>query len=91
MDTWWGSRSREHQLSEAIYNFTSFFIYFMLKFNTKGLLVPNHNISSTLTELIEYFVDGIPSERRQLLIDKYIKYSEELKKTCQNCELLQWG
>ncbi|KAA5548728.1 DUF6932 family protein [Adhaeribacter rhizoryzae] len=62
----------------------------MLKFNSKGLLVPNSNIKSSLSEFRTEFVTNLPYEKRQFLYDKYIQYSDKLKACCNNIELLQW-
>ncbi len=62
----------------------------MLKFNTKGLLIPNTNIVSDITELEEIFVNGIISYTRGDLFNKYISYSKALKELCNNEELIQW-
>lgn len=62
----------------------------MLNFNSKGLLVPNLNIESSLSKFRTEFVNNLPNEKRQVLYDKYIQYSDKLKAACNNIELLQW-
>lgn len=62
----------------------------MLKFNTKGMLIPDTNIPSDITELEEIFVNGITSYTRGHLFNKYISYSKALKELCDNGELIQW-
>jgi hypothetical protein len=62
----------------------------MLNFNSKGLLVPNLNIESSISEFRTEFVNNLPNEKRQVLYDKYIQYSDKLKAACHNIELLQW-
>jgi hypothetical protein len=62
----------------------------MLNFNTSGLLVPDTKLSSSLNELETEFVSKIKSTERRSLFDKYINYSEELKKVCGSESLTQW-
>jgi hypothetical protein len=62
----------------------------MLTFNSKGLLVPDHNIQSDIKELKKFFVDDIKSTKREELFKKYILYSKSLKKICNDKGLTQW-
>ena len=62
----------------------------MLKFNSNGLLIPNTNIISSVTELKQHFVDAIPSETRSANFEKYIRYSDALKKVVGENPLRQW-
>jgi len=63
---------------------------FMLTFNSKGLLVPNLNIQSSISELKNEFVDNIPTDKRKILFNNFIEYSRQLKVACNNVEVLQW-
>ena len=62
----------------------------MLKFTSKGLLVPNRNIISSLAELKEEFLDNIFTQNRKSLFENYIKYSDDLSKTCKGSKIRQW-
>ncbi len=62
----------------------------MLEFNSKGLLVPNTNILSSIEELKEVFVEGISSKTRLDIFNKYLAYSDELKRLLEVKELKQW-
>jgi hypothetical protein len=62
----------------------------MLTFNKSGLLVPDGKIISTLEILQSEFVNKIPSDKRKEIFDSYLKYNDELKKTCGKNHLIQW-
>lgn len=62
----------------------------MLNFNAKGLLMPDTSINASLEELKIHFVDDIPSQTRLANFEKYIHYSNELKKLIQTDRLRQW-
>jgi hypothetical protein len=62
----------------------------MLSFNDKGLLTPDKNITCSVKELKQHFVDAIPSETRLLNFEKYIHYSNELKKLLKIENFIQW-
>jgi hypothetical protein len=62
----------------------------MLIFNNRGLLVPDKNITCSIMELKQYFVDAIPSETRLPNFEKYIHYSNELKKVLKIDNFTQW-
>lgn len=62
----------------------------MLNFDRNGLLVPNLNIHSTQEELEEVFVKDIGSHHRRYLFDKYILYTESLKKELIFGSFFQW-
>lgn len=61
-----------------------------LIFNSKGHLIPNLNIKSSLQELEDVFVNKFNNERRLELYAKYIAYSNSLKRLLGNISLLQW-
>lgn len=62
----------------------------MLNFDLNGLLTPNHNIVVSLAEVKQHFVDAIPSDTRLENFEKYIRYSDELKKVLNVVSLKQW-
>ncbi len=62
----------------------------MFSFDDKGLLIPNRNITCSVEELKQYFVDAIPSETRLPNFEKYIHYSNELKKLLGLENFMQW-
>lgn len=62
----------------------------MLKLNSKGLLVPNKPIVTTVKEMRTFFVDGIESDTRITNFQNYIRYSDELKELLEGTELKQW-
>lgn len=62
----------------------------MIQFDDKGFLFPSRNITCTVDELKQYFVDAIPSETRLPNFEKYIHYSNELKKVLKVGNLQQW-
>lgn len=62
----------------------------MFTFNSKGFLVPNLNIQSSVKELEVEFVTKIGSDRRRLLFENYIRYSNSLKKELEYVPFLQW-
>lgn len=62
----------------------------MLEFDSKGFLIPDNAIRSTLQELEQVFVEGIKTGDRRKHFDAYLNYSKELKKLCGNIELVQW-
>ena len=62
----------------------------MLNFNSNGLLIPDNNIQSNITELEKAFVKDIPTTKRRELFDKYVSYSIALKEICNNADLKQW-
>ena len=61
----------------------------MLQFNSKGLLIPNTNIKSNITELEKEFVTSLDPHRTELF-QKYIHYSDSLKSELSDIPLLQW-
>jgi hypothetical protein len=62
----------------------------MLSLNSNGLLIPDHNIQSSIVELEKLFVTAIPSIKRRELFTKYISYSTGLKELCNDATLIQW-
>lgn len=62
----------------------------MLNFDSKGLLTPNTNIVASVADLKQHFVDAIPSDTRPENFDKYVHYSNELKKLLSVDSLKQW-
>lgn len=62
----------------------------MISFDSKGNIKPYRPIISTVDELEENFVVGIKSVTRKENFDKYIKYSNDLKKVLQVDQLRQW-
>ena len=62
----------------------------MLNFDEYGFLTPNKVIQSTYEELVDEFVNNIPSENRKDIFNKYVNYSKELKKLCNDMEIKQW-
>ncbi len=62
----------------------------MLIFDSKGYLTPYNAIPSTLDEMRKYFVEDIPTKSRKEIFEKYIAYSEDLKKYLGNIPLKQW-
>lgn len=68
-------------------------VYFrrMLYFNSKGLLIPEGNILSSLRELESQFVHTFPtSKTRKNNYEKYLKYINDLKMLLGEKELKQW-
>jgi hypothetical protein len=62
----------------------------MIKFDSKGLLTPNTNIVASVAELKTHFVDGIESATRNYNFEKYITYSDALKKLLGGQPMSQW-
>ncbi len=62
----------------------------MLEFNSKGLLVPNIKIQSSVDELKDCFVDNITSKTRLEIFNKYIEYSNSLKVLLGVSNMKQW-
>jgi len=62
----------------------------MLQFNSKGLLIPNTNIKSNISELEKEFVTSLNNQHRTELFQKYINYSDSLKSVLSDISLLQW-
>jgi hypothetical protein len=62
----------------------------MLSFNTKGLLTPDTNLIASVSDLKKYFVEAIPSTTRPEIFEKYIRYSNALKKMLKTDSLKQW-
>jgi hypothetical protein len=62
----------------------------MLRFNSNGLLVPDHNIKSNVNELEDIFVKSIKTNKRIELFSNYINYSNSLKELCNDVNLIQW-
>ncbi len=62
----------------------------MLNFNSNGLLVPDNNIQSNISELESVFVIGIQSINRKQLFDQYMTYSTTLKKLANGDIFIQW-
>lgn len=62
----------------------------MLEFNSKGLLIPNTKIQSSVDDLKQYLVDNIPSKTRLEIFNKYIDYSNSLKDLLGVSNLKQW-
>lgn len=62
----------------------------MLNFDVKGNLRPYQPITARVAEMREYLVDTIVSETRIINFDKYIKYSNALKKLLGGKKLRQW-
>jgi hypothetical protein len=62
----------------------------MLEFNSKGLLVPNTKIQSSVEELKECLVDNITSKTRLEIFNKYIEYSNSLKVLLGVPNIQQW-
>lgn len=62
----------------------------MLNFDSNGLLTPNTNIVASITEIKYHFVDAISSKTRLENFEKYIRYSDELKKLLNVVTLKQW-
>ncbi len=62
----------------------------MLTFNNSGLLVPDDKIKSTISEFQFQFVDGIQSQTRSHIFDRYLAYNIALK-TITGLEIVrQW-
>jgi hypothetical protein len=62
----------------------------MLNFNSIGLLIPDSNIQSDISELEQVFVTDIQTTKRKELFENYISYSNALKEVCKNENLKQW-
>ena len=62
----------------------------MLKFNVSGYLVPAKAIDSNISELEEEFVVNYSSADRSRLFEVYLQYSSDLKRLCEDIDLLQW-
>lgn len=62
----------------------------MLEFDTKGFLIPDNVIHSSLQELEQVFVEGMKTGERKKHFEAYLNYSKELKKLCGDIELIQW-
>ena len=62
----------------------------MIKFNSKGLLVPNTITRITIDEFYDCFVDSINSNTRSVIYENYIRYSEDLKLLLGGRPLCQW-
>ena len=62
----------------------------MLEFNSKGLLVPSINLSTSVLEMKSVFVDAIDSKIRPIIFEKYIQYSIALKGLLDGVNYFQW-
>jgi hypothetical protein len=62
----------------------------MLNFNSRGLLVPDSNILSSVSELEQEFVVNVYSQERKDLFDQYLQYNTDLKEACQGNKYIQW-
>lgn len=62
----------------------------MLKFNSRGFLTPNLNISSDVEELENEFVKKTGNVKRKHLFEFYRAYSAQLRQLVGNIALLQW-
>jgi hypothetical protein len=62
----------------------------MLHFDNKGHLKPHGTITSTIEEFKKILVDDIKSETRQTNYEKYIRYSNDLKKLSGGDNIRQW-
>ena len=62
----------------------------MLEFNSKGLLIPNTMIESSVDELKECLVDNITSKTRLEIFNKYLAYSNSLKVLLGVVSIKQW-
>ncbi len=62
----------------------------MLRFDNRGNLTPYGVVPATIAELRSHFVEGIPSDTRAQLFEKYVVYSSELKRLSGGKHLRQW-
>jgi hypothetical protein len=62
----------------------------LLEFNSKGLLVPSINLSTSLLEMKSVFVDAIDSKIRPIIFEKYMQYSITLKALLDGANYFQW-
>jgi len=62
----------------------------LLEFNSKGLLVPSINLSTSVLEMKSVFVDAIDSKNRPIIFEKYIQYSIALKGLLDGVNYFQW-
>jgi len=62
----------------------------MFQFNSRGLLVPNTNILSTVQEMKQEFVIAFDNERRRAIYKNYETYSNNLKNILRVDSIKQW-
>lgn len=62
----------------------------MIKFNSKGLLVPDTITRVTLDEFYACFVHSMNSNTRSVIFENYMRYSESLKVLLGGKPLCQW-
>lgn len=62
----------------------------MLNFDSRGNLIPNTNIKCTLQIFHEVFVKDLPSPKRILLYEAFLKYTSELKEKLDGSEIVCW-
>lgn len=66
------------------------YFWFMLKFDERGNLKPYSCIPSSIDEMSKYFVENIKSETRLDNFERYLWYSNDLKKHSGVYKLKQW-
>lgn len=62
----------------------------MLEFNSHGFLKPSGAIASSLEEMKEYFVDQFPDSPRREHFERFVAYSQALKKVLGDKPIRYW-
>ncbi|WDF78458.1 hypothetical protein PQ469_00370 [Mucilaginibacter sp. KACC 22773] len=62
----------------------------MIVFNTRGLLIPETIIPSTLSEFEVEFAVKLSDGKRKELFDQFKLYCNNLKAVCDNKAIVQW-
>ncbi|UFH54044.1 DUF6932 family protein [Spirosoma sp. KNUC1025] len=62
----------------------------MLELNSRGLIIPDYNVPSTVDELASVFVWNIPTRQRKELFSKYIDYMLEMYDILGDTPFIQW-
>ena len=62
----------------------------MIKLNSRGLIVPDYNVPSTLEELATFFVRNMPTIQRKELFNRYLDYMTAVYALLENSSFVQW-